>query len=105
MKKLAIGIMTACLSLTFIPMPLKAAIGTEPVSNTAKPAELAQIKVLINRLDEINTMDKSTLNSSEKRQLRKEVRSIKSQLNSLGGGVYLSAGAIIIIILLLIILF
>ena len=49
-------------------------------------------------------MDKSKMSSPEKRQLRKEVRTIKSTLNVLGEGVYLSVGAIIIIILLLILL-
>ncbi len=59
---------------------------------------------LIGRLNEINAMDKSELNSSEKKQLRKEVRGIKSSLNQLGEGVYLSVGALIIILLLLILL-
>lgn len=49
-------------------------------------------------------MDKSNLNSSDKRILRKEVRSIKQQLKEMSGGVYISAGALIIILLLLIIL-
>lgn len=63
-----------------------------------------QAKVLLNRLEEIKDIDKSQLSSSERKELRKEVREIKSQLREIGGGVYLSAGAIIIIILLLIIL-
>ncbi len=49
-------------------------------------------------------MDKSDLKHSEKKVLRKEVRSIEKQLKQNNGGVYLSVGAIIIIILLLIIL-
>ena len=49
-------------------------------------------------------MDKSNLNSSEKKELRKEVKAIKKTLKSTGNGVYLSIGAIIIIILLLILL-
>jgi len=56
-------------------------------------------------LDEIKAMDVSALNSSEKQVLRKEVRSIKSQLSEMSGGVYLSVGAILIILLVLIILF
>jgi VIT1/CCC1 family predicted Fe2+/Mn2+ transporter len=43
-------------------------------------------------------MDKSSLNSSEKKELRKEVREIKSELKASGNGVYFSVGAIIIII-------
>lgn len=68
---------------------------------TPTPIEASEANILLLRLTEINEMDKSELNSVEKRELRKEVKSIKKTLNS---GVYLSAGAIIIIILLLIIL-
>jgi len=49
-------------------------------------------------------MDMSKLKSSEKKDLRKEVRSINHKLKTISGGVYISAGAAIIIILLLIIL-
>lgn len=106
MKKIALCLMTTCLSLTFHPLQSTAATTPTPSSVViSKPAESAEAKALLLRLNEINTMDKSTLSSSEKKQLRKEVRSIKSQLNQLGGGVYISVGALIIILLLLIILF
>jgi hypothetical protein len=49
-------------------------------------------------------MDKSELNSSEKKELRKEVRKINAELRSTGNGIYISVGAIIIILLLIIIL-
>lgn len=49
-------------------------------------------------------MDKSKLNRSEKKMLRKEVRAIKSELKEKRHGVYVSVGAFIIIILLLVIL-
>ena len=64
----------------------------------------AEVKVMLNRLDEIKAMDKSELNSAEKKELRMEVRTIKKELKSTGNGVYLSVGAIIIIVLLLILL-
>ena len=59
---------------------------------------------LITRLNEIDALDKANLNSSEKRQLRKEVRIIKHKLLTSGGGVYVSVGALILILILLIIL-
>jgi hypothetical protein len=98
--------MTAFLSLTFIPAQVKA--GTEILTTSmpaSKPAESTQAKILLDRLSEINAMDKSKLTSSEKKELRKEVRSTRKLLKELNGGVYLSVGAIIIIVLLLIILF
>jgi hypothetical protein len=49
-------------------------------------------------------MDKSNLKTSQRVELRKEVRSIRKSLREHRGGIYLSLGAVIIIILLLIIL-
>jgi hypothetical protein len=34
----------------------------------------AEVKTMLNRLEEIKEMDKSSLKSSEKKELRKEVR-------------------------------
>ena len=73
------------------------------ISNTTKEVP-AEVKVMLNRLDEIKAIDKSNMTSVEKKELRKEVRTIKKELKSTGNGVYLSVGAIIIIILLLILL-
>lgn len=73
-----------------------------PVS---QPIESKEASVLLARLNEINSMDKSNLSSAEKKQLRKETRAIKHSLKAISGGVYLSVGAIIVIVLLLILLF
>ncbi len=105
MKKLILSILTVFMLSILIPATLKADSETSQTSMTAsKNAELVKINVLLARLDKINEMDKSNMSRSEKVVLRKEVRTIKSQLNTLGGGVYLSVGAIIVIILLLILL-
>jgi predicted PurR-regulated permease PerM len=81
------------------------AINEKVPTSSNNPKEIpAEVKVLLNRLEEIKKMDKSNLSSTEKKELRKEVRIIKSTLKSTGNGVYLSIGAIIIIILLLILL-
>ncbi len=106
MKKLTLCLMALCLSLTFIPAQSKAATAaTKPITTAvANPVDAAKAQVLELRLNEINQMDKSTMLPSEKRQLRKEVRTINKQLNEMGGGIYISVGAVIIILLLLIIL-
>ena len=107
MKKITFCIMAIFLSLTFYPLQSDAATTktVTPSSLVVKtPAQSAETQALLKRLDEIDRLDKSNLKSSEKRALRKEVRSIKQQLSDLGGGVYISVGAIIIIILLLVIL-
>jgi hypothetical protein len=57
------------------------------------------------RLEHIEAMDKASLTRSEKKVLRKEVRTINKELKSLaGGGVYLSVGALLLVVILLIIL-
>jgi len=49
-------------------------------------------------------MDRSNLNSIQRKVLRNEVKTIKAELRTTNNGVYLSIGAIIIIILLLILI-
>jgi hypothetical protein len=110
MKKLILYSISAFLIVLFIPAQMKAGTRTSAPSKDAttiaatKTVESAEAQVLLTRLDEIKAMDMTTLNATERKELRKEVRSIKSQLSDMGHGVYLSAGAIIIIILLLILL-
>lgn len=104
MKKLTIWIVTAIVLLTFVSFQNMAA--TDPV-NTSRAkaiAESEQARVILTRIDEINAMDKTSMTVAEKRALRKEVRASEKRLNDLGGGVYLSVGAVIIILLLLILL-
>jgi hypothetical protein len=71
------------------------------------------------RLLEINAMNFSEMSLAEKRELRKEVRSIKGEMDALakgdaqakaqgeeirGSGLYISTGALIVILLLILIL-
>lgn len=104
MKKITFYLMMMVLSLSVVPTQMLAAEkNPTSVSNTPKEVP-AEVKVMLNRLEEIKAMDKSALNSAEKKELRKEVRAIKADLQSTGNGVYLSVGAIIIVILLLILI-
>ncbi|MCF8298752.1 MAG: hypothetical protein K9J13_14485 [Saprospiraceae bacterium] len=107
MKKITFYLITACLLLTFYPQKSNATVTAKAtsISIVSNPSDSTEAQALLLRLDEIKTMDKSNLNSPEKRSLRKEVRAIKSRLNELGDGVYISLGGAIIIILLLIIIF
>jgi hypothetical protein len=103
MQKHLLYMLTLSFLLSFIPAQLSAA-SYDSIKDKAPKTELAESKVLLSRLDEIKAMDKSTLNSKEKKALRKEVRTLKTNLAAINGGVYLSVGAIIIIVLLLILL-
>ncbi|MDQ8004669.1 MAG: hypothetical protein REI64_07705 [Pedobacter sp.] len=64
----------------------------------------AELTRIMSRVDEIKAMDKSKLSKEERKELRKELKEMKKKANAVGGGVYLSVGAIIIIILLLILI-
>ncbi|MFG6687356.1 hypothetical protein ACGK9U_12285 [Mariniflexile sp. HNIBRBA6329] len=93
------------LSLVALPNTVMA-VEKAPINTTAPaPTEIpAEVKVMLNRLEEIKAMDKSTLSSSERKELRKEVRTIKKDVRASGNGLYISSGVIIIILLLIIIL-
>jgi hypothetical protein len=103
MKKTALCLMTLGLSLTFHPLQTNAA--TIAAASTSIYSDSAEANnVLLLRLNEIKDMDKSNLSASDKKALRKEVRSLKKEVRSNNNGIYLSVGAIIIIILLLILI-
>ncbi len=107
MKKMTMLIMTVCLLFTFSPMPLKAITASAPnttATAATPPTESDVATALMTRLGEIKAMDKSNLKASEKKQLRKETRSIKRELKRLSGGAYFSIGAIIVILILLLLL-
>jgi hypothetical protein len=108
MKKIIFCLMAIFLSLTFIPLQSFGATTEEPsslvVTKPPETTESAEAKALTLRLNEISAMDMSKLKSSEKKELRKEVRSIKRELKDISGGVYISAGLLILILILLIIL-
>ncbi len=100
MKKITLCLMATCLSLTFQPVHIQAAANS--ASSTLVVAKSTEAEALLTRLHNINEMDKSNLSSSERKHLRVEVRTIKNHLKDIGGGVYLSAGAIILVVILLI---
>ncbi|MEO8151059.1 MAG: hypothetical protein ABI723_25725 [Bacteroidia bacterium] len=105
MKKLMLSSITVCMLLTINPLKSEASVNAPSASVSDSSAiAVAEIKSLLFRLEEIKAIDKSKLESAEKRELRKEVRSIRERLREVGGGVYISVGALIIIILLLILL-
>jgi hypothetical protein len=104
MKKLPVYLLITMLSLSFIPTQLSAK-EKDPNEITTNSKEVSPaVKIMIDRLEEIKAMDKSSMSRVEKKELRKEVRAIKANLQSSGKGVYLSVGAIIIVVLLLILL-
>lgn len=68
------------------------------------PAERdARVATIIRRVEEIKAMDRSKLSREERKELKKELRSLNKEAKVFGrGGIYLSVGAILVIILILI---
>jgi hypothetical protein len=106
MKKLWLYFIVVLLFLAHGTMQLKAAPETHSSpESTSEIVKSDEIYALLARLDEIKALDKSVMRPSEKKELRKEVRSIKNELKELGAGGYIiTVAASIIIVLLLILL-
>lgn len=102
MKKSRLFSMVLTVLLTSAAL-LSNATTTDPSIKTT-PIETPELKAMVSRLNEIDKMDKSGLSRAERKALRKEVRSIKDNVREVGGGVYISVGALLLAIILLIIL-
>ena len=101
LNKMSFLTLVMLLAMTLTP---KLTFANETINANPTSEVPAKVQVMLDRLEEIKEMDKSELSRAERKELRKEVRTIKKTLKSTGNGVYLSVGAIIIIILLLILL-
>ncbi len=108
MKKSILCMATVAVLFAFLPNQLFGTVANTPLStivaDSTKLAETSTMNLLMARLDEINAMDKSNMDRAEKRALRKEVRSIQREAKKVGGGVYISGGALLLILLLILIL-
>ena len=101
--------MTLALVLLFGFQNVVAAGGPGKNGKTEAKKELsseqqARLDEIVARVNEIKAMDRSNLTRAEKKELRSELKDMKMEARAMGGGVYLSVGAIIIIILLLILI-
>ncbi len=107
MKK-KIYLLSVALMLAFSTSQSKA--GTVIADPVAKEVTLtdaqkeAKLQAIKDRVEEIKAMDKSQLSKEQKQELKAELKTMKTQARAMGGGIYLSVGAIIIIILLLILI-
>lgn len=73
---------------------------------TSAKVEMSQTKVntISNRVKAIQALDKKTLTTAEKQNLKVELKQMKKNLSDPGACVYISGTALILIIILLIIL-
>lgn len=100
--------MTAAVMLLFIPAHAEDNSKVNPFAKKEKIEISSEAQAMILRLEEIKAMDLTEKTKSEKKELRAEVKMIKSDLKAenlnSSGGVYISVGAAILIVLLLILL-
>ncbi len=105
MKKIYLFLVAICLSLSILPIQSKAAFvlpeTTNIVDNAKEPTEINGMQL---KLNAVNAIDNANITFTERKSLKTEIRSMKQSLSEMGGGIYLSVGAIILIIILLIIL-
>lgn len=97
LKKFFSALLVALLMSAVIPV----FAAETPVTRIEVPKEV-RAQQIETRLIEIRDLAKTNLTAAEKKELRKEVKSLKKEERR--NGVYLSVGAIIIIVLLLILL-
>lgn len=78
MKKRTIYLMIAALSLsTFTPVN---ATGTDPKTKTTQSTEVSpEMQVMMNRLEEIKSLDKSEMSRAEKKRVTKRGSCYKSR--------------------------
>ena len=101
----------AIMMLSFIPSQSKAANNTETgTTATTKSIESTDAAQLAARLDEIKAMDMSKLSRSEKKELRNEVKTIKSTqdetyvIHHHHHGIYLGVGGVLVVVLIIILI-
>ncbi len=87
-----------------------AAFGVKPASNSVTPVKEEnklseeEISRLTKRVEEIRNMDKTNMSVKEKRELKKELKGIRENVQRHGGYIYIGGGTLFLIIILLIIL-
>jgi negative regulator of replication initiation len=103
MKKLIYSL-TLIFTLAISANTVSAAEKADKAKTEMTTEQKIELKRITDRVEEIRAMDKSELSRDQKKALKTELKGLKKQANAMGGGVYLSVGAIIIIILLLILI-
>ncbi|MFN3801004.1 hypothetical protein [Belliella pelovolcani] len=100
MKKIAYFLSVMFLFTAFAPAAMAKDAKKENPELTAE--EQLRLEEINNRVEEIKAMDFADMSKEERKEVKNELREMKKEAKDLGGGVYLSVGAIIIILLILI---
>ena len=101
MKRKIYFLATALMLMFAAPSVMAKDVKSKPEMTDNQKARFTEIT---RRVEEIKSMDKSSLSRQDRKELRNELQEMKKEAKAMNGGVYLSVGAIIIIILLLILI-
>jgi len=71
------------------------------LAKTDNKLSAEEVALLTKRVEEIRSMDKSDMTTAEKRELRKELKGIKANVNRSGEIIYISGGTLLLIILII----
>lgn len=80
--------------------------GEEPAIPTRTENNLSaeELSRLTRRVEEIRDMDKSEMNSNDRKELRKELKETEKAVKKAGGTIYIGGASLLLIIILIILL-
>jgi hypothetical protein len=104
MKKSIFFAFTMIFMLSASTFAAKGLKNPENLTKTENKLSEEEANRLIRRVGEIRDMDKTNMSTSEKRELRKELRVTQKNVKRDGGTIYISAASLILIIILVILL-
>lgn len=102
MKRLAFFLAVMFTFTAFAPSVMAEPIKKDKDETELSPEDEARLEEMKARVEEIKAMDFSEMSKEERKEVRDELRSMKKEAKTMGGGIFLSVGAIIIILLILI---
>ena len=104
MKKTIFCALLAIFSLNAVPTFATKPATTETTTETTTKLSEEEISNYRARVEEIRDMDKSDLSTSEKKELKTELKDIKKTMHKDGTIIYIGGSTLLIIIILLLIL-
>lgn len=102
MKKYTLLLMFLMLFTAIVPSMAEAKDAKKDKNNTEVSAEdQARLVEIEARVKEIKEMDFSEMTKPERKAVKTELKSLNKEAKQVGGGVYISVGAIIVILLII----
>ncbi len=101
MKKIAYYLSIMFFLAAFAPAAM--ANDNKPATDKLTVEQQAKLSEIEGRVAEIKAMDFTEMTSEERKEVKNELKEMKKEAKRVGGGVYISVGAIILILILILI--